>query len=115
MKFEQVIKTELEPLLKNHGFKIDMIDSQNVNFQSAKVTLRFICNYRESSFAYWMKHADFEEEYENWIVEKFLGIESQVVFEESTQEQKAIRWARWIAEYFHENQLRFLDGEESFL
>ena len=114
MKFEQIIRTELERLLKNHGFEIGMVDLHNVNFQSAKMTLRFIYNSRESSFGYWVKHVDFEEEYENWIVEKFLEIEREAVFGEFNQEQKAIRWANWIAQYFQENQKRFLDGEDEF-
>lgn len=114
MRLEEIIRTELEPLLKKHGFKTSTTDLDNVNFQSSKLTLSFFYNLRESSFIYWLKHVDFEEAHENWMVEKFLEIEREVVFGEFSLEQKAINWAKWGAQYFKENENRILDGEDSF-
>ncbi len=114
MNFEKVIRTELESLLRTHGFKVAIAKINSVNFHSAYLNLKFIYNPREYSFNYWVKHVDYEKTYENWVVEKFLHIEREAFFGEASQEQKAIRWVKWIAQYFRENQRKFLNGDDKF-
>jgi len=114
MEFEKIIRTELEELLGSHEFKVQKIDSLKIDFQSPKLTLRFIYDPYELSFRYWIKHKNFDQEFESWVIEKFLKLEWKETFEATTQEQMINKSIKKVSHYFNENPRNFLNGDDNF-
>lgn len=91
----------IQPILSQFGFvEIPQNLKDCVVFSSEKLTIRFVSNSFEGTLYYFLKHNTIDFEFENYSIEKYLGIKMKPVFS-SGLENRSKDWLEFVGGYLN--------------